>query len=124
LNGPLCALAFKNVYLQSLYVQGPALKFFPTSSQVDMSGTIINKQALSTMAIEQLDATILHPQVFSSITSFYINNCLIRRIQTDLFKNMHSFQFINFNLYNLKGFVHGNGIEWMRYLGSNQTVPH
>jgi hypothetical protein len=25
------------------------------------------------------------------------------------------------DLYNLKGFIHGNGIEWMSYLGSNNS---
>jgi hypothetical protein len=42
-------------------------------------------------------------------------------IQSDVFKSMHSLKaFILF--YNLKGFVHGNGIEWMRYLGSNSST--
>jgi hypothetical protein len=36
-----------------------------------------------------------------------------------VFKNLKLLQYVLLSLFNLKGFVHGNGIEWMSYLGPN-----
>jgi hypothetical protein len=74
------------------------------------------------MAIEHLDNTILHPQVFTYLTDFRMNGCTLRHIQSEVFKNLQFLQFLTFTLYNLKGFVHGNGIEWMKHLGSKNSI--
>jgi hypothetical protein len=121
-HGALCALAFKNVNLESLTVIARLPKFFSSKSNVDMSGTSIYNLVLSEIVIEQLDLTVLHPQVFASLFMLSIYGCSIRHIQPDLFKNLPNLQTIILNLYNLKGFIHGNGIEWMRYLGSNSST--
>jgi hypothetical protein len=118
-RGPLCALAFKNVKLQVLIFKGSLVKFFPTTSNTDMSGTNILNLDMYDLAIEKLDATVLHPQVFSSVTSLTLYRCSLRHIQLDLFKNMQSLRSITLSINNLKGFVHGNGIEWMSYLAPN-----
>jgi hypothetical protein len=121
-HGPLCALVFKNTNLMFLNVHGIPLKFVSTQSEYDLSGTNIFDLELQYIAIEQLDATIIHPQVFSSLTKLTFISCSIRRIQPDLFINMNSLQLITLGLYNLKSFVHGNGIGWMSCLGSSNST--
>jgi hypothetical protein len=121
-RGPLCPLAFKDVNIQILKVYGSPLTFFPSLSNSVMSGTVITNLELANMAIEKLDATIIHPQVFFSLRMFTMTDCTLRHIQLDVFKNKPSLQFITLVLYNMKGFVHGNGIEWMSYLSSNSSI--
>jgi hypothetical protein len=118
-RGPLCALAFKNAKIICLSVYGPPLKFFSTASNFNLSEIYIYSFQLSDSVIEQLDATIIHPQVFTALGDFRMYGCSVRHIQFDLFRNTSFLVFLIFNLYNLKGFVHGNGIELMSFLGPN-----
>jgi hypothetical protein len=120
-RGPFCALAMRKAKMQSMNVYGPPLKFYSSTSNFDMNETNIIGLELCFSAIELLDDTILHPQVFSSLGNFELSGCSLRRIKTDVFKKMRFLQFITFTLYNLKGFLHGNGIEWMNHLGFNAS---
>jgi hypothetical protein len=72
-------------------------------------------------AIEQLDGSVLHPQVFAFLTKFVLYQSTVKRIQTDLFKDFTLLNFVDLELWNMKGFIHGNGIEWMRYLAQNSS---
>jgi hypothetical protein len=39
----------------------------------------------------------------------------VKRIETEVFKEIRDLQKIDLGMNNLKGFIHGNGIEWMNY---------
>jgi hypothetical protein len=40
----------------------------------------------------------------------------VKKIQADVFKEMKKVKFIVLEIFNFKGFIHGNGIEWMNYI--------
>jgi hypothetical protein len=87
-RGPLCPLAIKNAKMTSMQVSGgQPIKFFSEKSRFELN-TNISELFLNFVAIEKLDNTILHSQVFSQLEKFSLNGAL-KRIAVDVFKGMY-----------------------------------
>jgi hypothetical protein len=108
-----CLLIFKNANIDELHFKGKPIRFFTGNSTYNISG--IQYVNFENLVVDNLDKEILHPQVYSLLNDLSITGA-VKKIETDVFKEMNNLTTINFEIYDLKGFIHGNGIEWMNYL--------
>jgi hypothetical protein len=106
-----CPLIFKNAHIGELQIVAKPIRFYTGNSSYNIS---IQSVSFNTLVVGNFDKEILPPQVFSGIKALIITGSL-KRIQTDVFKEMKNLLHTYLDIFNLKGFIHGNGIEWISY---------
>jgi hypothetical protein len=109
-----CPLIFKNANLDRLVIQGKPVRFFTGNSSYNINSRI-QEVHFNNIVTDYFDKEMLHPQVFSLSDSVFIIGSL-KKIETDVFKELRHLQYISLHIYHFTSFIHGNGIEWMNYL--------
>jgi hypothetical protein len=109
-----CPWVFKNAQIDDFRTIAKPIRFYPGNHYYNFSSGI-RSASFANLAADNLDKEILHPQVYSLLDHIIITGC-VKKIETDVFKEMKNLQFMELSVYNLKGFIHGNGIEWMNYV--------
>ncbi len=95
-------------------ILGPVLRFYPENS-VAYKG-LNSKIAIArfrSVIIENLNLEVLYPQVYANLKYLPIEGS-IGKVDANLFKEMRNLNYPYFNITNLRGFFHKNGIEWMQ----------
>jgi hypothetical protein len=113
-----CASVFRNLYLSLLLVEGQPIRFYSENSTLFNASNIncvIRSLELNQTIIENFNKEILHPQLYGRLQTLSVSGA-IGKIQTDIFKDLVELSFFQLAIYNLRGFLHTNGIEWTRYL--------
>jgi hypothetical protein len=80
----------------------------------------ISELEISATTIELLDRMTLHPQVFARTERVSLGG-IIGKVEHDIFKDLSLLKSLTLQIYNIRGFMHTNGIGWMRFLNSNYT---
>jgi hypothetical protein len=108
-----CPLIFKNSNTVLLQINGKPIRFYTGNSSYNQSN--IQTLYFNNLVVDNLDKEILHPQVYSSLNQIWITGS-VKKIETDVFKELKNVRNIYFKINDFKGFIHGNGIEWMNYV--------
>jgi hypothetical protein len=108
-----CPLLLKNTHIVKLRIQAKPIRFVTSNSSYNVSG--IQNVEFYSLVVDKFDKEILHPQVYSLLNTIVIIGS-VKKIETDLFKDIKYLQEIVLSMNDLKGFIHGNGIEWMNYV--------
>jgi hypothetical protein len=113
------ALAFHNVQISQLSMaEDNAVRFYPENSKYRLNCNI-KILRISSTTIEHQSREVLHPQVFSSTETIEIEGS-IGKVELDVFGDLTSLKALIMMVYNLRGFIHTNGLEWMEYLNYYQ----
>jgi hypothetical protein len=113
-----CPMIFKNVKLDTISTIGKPLRFSQESDA--QSDVEIYDANFENLVVNYLDGDILNSQTYSKVNYFYIGGT-VKNIQKDVFKELKGVKNIGLEIYNLKGFIHGNGLEWMNYINYYAT---
>jgi hypothetical protein len=113
-----CPLVLKNANIDLLYMDQKPIRFYGRNFSHSISS--VRSVSFLNFVADNLDKEILHPQVYSHLNSLAIDGNL-KKIETEVFKEMKHLTNIYLLFYNLKTFIHGNGIEWMSYV--NYYMP-
>jgi hypothetical protein len=109
-----CPLVFENAAISDLNIEAKPIRFFSGNSFINKSS--FQSVTFYNLVADNLDKEILNPQVYSLLKKLTITGA-VRKIETDVFKEMKNLEFIILTIYDdFKGFIHGNGIEWMNYV--------
>jgi hypothetical protein len=109
-----CPLIFKNINIQTHFLSSKPIRFFRENSSHNINSRIKFLQ-FNSLVVDNFDKEILHPQVYSSVISITIIGS-VKKIETDVFKDLINLKSIELGIYDLKGLIHGNGIEWINYV--------
>jgi hypothetical protein len=109
-----CPLIFKNARINDLQILAKPIRFYRENSSHNISNKIFSVD-FDSLLIDNFDKEILHPQVYSSLNSISISGS-VKKIETEVFKELRNLQTILIVVNYLKGFLHGNGIEWINYV--------
>jgi hypothetical protein len=117
-----CPFLFKNASLNTILTIGKPLKFNQGTVAQSDNNNIMSVE-FDYFVVEYLNNEILSSQTYSNVKNFFIRGS-IKNVQMDVFKELKGVETIILYIYNLKGFIHGNGIKWMNFINYNMTAAN
>ena len=115
----VCPFVFQQAQLNSLTMSGDVFRFDSTnySNLNRLNSTIKQFFIIYTLNLN-LNSQIFHQKVFQFTQSMAISGSL-RRIEVDLFRavTLTDLNYLGFQIRNTKGFLHSQGIEWIKSIG-------
>ena len=125
LKDKICPLAFKNVLIEFLQLNGENSYFsqrtikFSNETFNDLNSNII--YLTINIGNVEIDLDLVHPSVFQQTKSIYIYNG-VKSIHPGLFLKLKSIKTIHFESLYLRSFIHRQGIDWIMSINRDARV--
>ena len=124
-NKRICPLAFKNVFLFELSIEGynsyilkKTLSF--TSDTFSDLNSVIMSLKIDVVNID-IDLNLINPSVFANLTSIMIFND-VNSIHPDMFVEFKAINRIEIMSNTFKSLIHNGGIEWVKNINKGLDV--